>query len=330
MLARSLIPLAVALLLVTGCPKTDQSLVLVGGTTVSAAAIDEAPLSLLPSGALIIGTLDAKALMQSSFGPQVAELASALLPLGPESNFVAARDVSRIYAAAYAMQGADVCAVLQGNFDASAIGQAATARARTPSGTPLVRTQYAGYEIYTVANIGFAVLTRATILSGTETGMRRALDRLRYGSLENALPGWMRDLLEQQRDAAFVMVGDLSQQGVVAAAAAQVPFLGGITLLRLLGNFRPPGMNVVGTVGYRDAAAAAQGAAALGQLQQLAYLASLLASWGFGGQMPPLDVSQQGSDVAFATSLDTGLVSMLLTAAAQLLRPGATPSLWGG
>src|SRR5205085_3725974 len=114
------------------CPKTDESLVLVGGARVDVGHIDADPLSLLPSGAIMLGTLDARALFATQLGAQTGAIIAQLLPLGPESNFVAARDVQRVTGAVYAMQGADFCAVLHGNFDAPATPAAAQSRAPTP------------------------------------------------------------------------------------------------------------------------------------------------------------------------------------------------------
>jgi hypothetical protein len=314
----------VALMALLGCPKTDQSLVLVGGKPLAVEAIDGQPLNVLPSGAIVLGTLDAEALFKTNLGGQVGRIVAGLLPLGPESGFVPARDVKRIYGAVYAMQGADFAAVVQGNFNVAAIQQAAQTRAQTPSGAQLVQTRYAGYDIYTVANIGFVVLTQQTILSGNETGMRRALDRLRFGPFTQALPSWMVELLQekpgtQAGQAAFAVVGDVTGQGVVEAAADQLPFLGALRLLRVRGNFQPPGMNVVGSLTYGDAAAAAKGAEGLGQLQQYAYLVTLLATFGFGGRAPDLEVTQQDANVAFASQIDTATINLLLTMMAQWL-----------
>jgi hypothetical protein len=198
---------------------------------------------------------------------------------------------------------------------------------------PLVRSRYGHYDIYTVANVGFALLTPRTILSGNETGMRRALDRLRYGKLEPSLAPWMLELLGEQ-DAAFVMLGDLSSQGVVSAFGDRMPFVKDLTLLRVLGNFQPPGMNVVGSLTYGSEESAADGAAGLAQIKDLAYLASLLATWGFGGRMPEMQVAQQGTNVAFATSFDATTVSVLLGFIAQLTTVGSAPRpgawWWGG
>jgi hypothetical protein len=320
-----------ALLLITalslvGCPKQDHNLVLVGGQPVDAATIDAQPLRLLPSGALIVGDLDAQALFRTNLGTQVAQIIANVLPLGPESNFSPSRDVTRVYSAIYAMQGADFVSVLQGRFDVATIERAAQARTQTPSGQPLTLARYAEYTIYKVGGVGFVLLTPTTILSGNETGIRRALDRLRHGKLDDALAPWMRELLGSQ-NSAFTMVGDVRGQGVVSALDQQLPFMKDLQLVRVLGNFESPGVNVVGSLTYTDEAAATLGAKGLSQLQDLAYLGSLLASWGMGGQRPELDVSQQGADVAFATSVDATTVAVLLGLLVTMTQSG--PSAWG-
>ena len=308
-------------LVTLGCPRKDDSLILVGGATVDAATIDSDPLSVLPSGAIVIGQLDAQALFATSLGYKVGEIAANLLPLGAESNFVASRDVKRIYGATYTMQGADFCALLQGTFDVEAIRRAAQRSASTPSGVPIVQTSYGGNVLYTVANLGFAILTPNTILSGNETAMRRALDRLRVGKLEHSLAPWMHELFATQ-GAAFVLVGDLTGQGVVDAASSQLPFLAGLRLVRVLGNFRDPGTNVVGSLTYRDDAAATQGAQVLIQLPQMGgAILNLLAMFGFGPRIPALTVAQQGRDVAFSVSLEAATAALLLDYAVRATQP---------
>lgn len=332
-------------LLALGC-STNQNLVLIGGQPTHPADVDRAPLDLLPSGALVLGTLDAAALFRSSAAADVGRIVTNVVPVGPEANFDAQRDVQRVYGAVYAMQGADFVAVVQGNFDLVALENAARARAQTPSGAPLVVTQYGDKSLYTVANVGFVPLTNHTILSGNETGMRRALDQLRYGQ-GRGIPDWMRELLEQAVGApvapgtappavgakpAFAVVGDVAGQGVVAAAGDRLPFLAGLGMIRVLGNFEPPGMNVVGSLTYADEETAKVGSERLSDVQKLAYLASLMSTWGFGGRMPDMEVQRQGTNVSFATELDTSLMSIMLRAMADVLSPtkGSTPTFWGG
>ncbi len=295
---------------------------LVGGVQVPPEKIDSNPLGLLPSGALITGQLNARALFSTSLGGTTAAVVQQVLPLGRESNFDPARDVERVYAAVYAMQGADFCAVLQGNFDVASIARAAENRAPTASGSQLVRTFYGGYYIFTVANVGFVVLTPRTILSGDETGMRRALDRLRSGKITHELERWMAELLLDPKPA-FALGGAIAKQGVGLAASEQVPFLSGVSRLRMLGNFQTPGINVVGTLDYGDADAANRGAASLVQMRELAALVTFLSP--FGGAVPTnLDVRVNETQVSFASSLDTALVQFVLGAIGPIFRPAAS------
>jgi hypothetical protein len=303
-----------------GCSGAGESLVLIGGQAVDAATIDRDPLALLPSGILMLGYLDASAMWTSGLGGEVDQLVSNLLPLGRESNFVPSRDVTRVYGGLYAMQGADFCAVVQGNFDIDAIRRAADARSQTPLGAPIVKSRYAGTDLYTTGNVGFVVLTSHTILTGNETGMRRALDRLRVGKLERSVPVWMIALAET-KNASFALAGDLTGQAAVSTAAQQIPFLAGLRYVRIVGNFQPPGINFAGALTYADPQAAASGAVALRNLEQIARIASFLSSWGFGaGSVPPMQVAQSQNDVAFTLPLGDGMVRMLIRTASDAIR----------
>lgn len=307
-----------------GCRPTERGLLLVGGSHVTAAEIDARPLGLLPRNAILTGRLEARALFGTSLGPATGTLVSRVLPVGRESNFDAARDVERVYGAFYAMQGADFCAVLQGNFDVASIERAAAARSATPSGSPLVRTRYAGRTLYTAGNLGFVVLSAHSILSGDETGMRRALDRLRLGKLDVELPGWMLGPLAE-REAAFVVVGDLERQGVARAAADHLRFLDGLRTVRILGNFKAPGMHAVGALGYHDPDEARRAAGALDSLQQVSGLAALLTA--FAGVIPPhLELRTNEREVAFATAVDLGFLQVALATLTSAIRPG--PASW--
>lgn len=301
-----------------GCGGANENLVLVGGEPVDAATIDRDPLALLPSGIVMLGYLDAAALFQSSLGGEVSSVIQQLLPIGPESNFVPSRDVTRVYGGLYAMQGADFCAVLQGNFDVEAIRRSAESRAVTVLGAPLVKSRYAGNDLYTAGNIGFVVLTSHTVLTGNETGMRRALDRMRLGKLTRSVPAWMVDLTAT-RGAAFALAGDLTGQPAVASAAQQVPFLGGLRYVRVIGNFLPPGVNYAGTLTYSDPDAAAGGAVALRNVEQIARVATLLSSWGFGSA-PQMQVAQAQNEVGFTLPLSDATAKMLLRHGADALR----------
>lgn len=301
--------------LASGCGK-DEGAALIGGQRLDPYTIDRDPLALLPSGVILLSTLDTAALFHSSLGPEVSQIVAGLLPLGPESNFVASRDVTKMVGGMYAMQGVDFCAVFQGTFDERAIRTAAETRAVTLAGVPLIKSRYADMDLFTAGNIGFVILTSHTVVTGNETGIRRALDRLRYGKLERSMPKWMTDLASTQ-GAAFTLAGDLRGQGAVDAASSSMPFLSGLQTVRVVGNFQPPGVNYAGSLTYSDPARAASGAASLSHLQEVSKVVGLLASWGMGGSVPAMKVAQNGNDAAFTLSLDEGMAKLLLRVAAD-------------
>ena len=84
-----------------------DSLVLVAGERVDSARLDRDPVSILPPGILMFGYIDAALMFHSNLGPDVSSMVQTLLPLPPEAGFVPTRDVTKIFAGAYAMQGAD-------------------------------------------------------------------------------------------------------------------------------------------------------------------------------------------------------------------------------
>lgn len=308
--ARRILLCALALVPASGC-SGNNDYGLIGGEKVDASLVDRDPLALLPRGVLVLGSIDAAAMFQSTWGPEVEQIVQTLLPLGPESNFVPTRDVTRVVSGLYAMQGADFCAVVQGNFDLVAIQRAVDARAFTIDGAPLVKTRYAGNDLYTAGNLGFTLVTPHTVLSGNETGMRRALDRLRFGKLERAVPKWMLDLADT-KGATMAIAGDLGGPDAVDVTSAKVPFLGSMRSVRVLGNFLPPGMNFAGTLSYADAAGAASAAQTLRQAQQIAQITSMFTSIGWGAAIPTPEIAVQQSDVAFTVKVDDNFMHVLL------------------
>ncbi|MEM9695309.1 MAG: hypothetical protein AAGA56_22390 [Myxococcota bacterium] len=294
-----------------GCT-TDQSLVVIGQGKVPAASVDQAPLALLPEGAISVGRLDAARLFGTGLGQQMGQIVARVLPIGRESGFRPEQDVTAVVGGVYAMQGADFVSVIQGRFDLAGIEAAARAGALTPSRQPLVATEYAGYSMYTVSNVGFVVVTPSTVLSGNETGMRRALDRLRYTKLEPSMPEWIQTFLAENEKAAFAIAGDLKNQGAVQAASGRFPFVVGLELVRILGNFEPPGVNVVGSLTYPDEPQASAGAQGLEQMNQMASAASIFTAMGFGTSLPQLEIKPQGTNVAFATQVDLAVAGTLL------------------
>lgn len=300
--------------------------------------IDEDPLALLPAKALVYASVDLTALFGSSLGAEVAGFVQSLVPLGPESRFSPARDATRIRAGVYAMQGVDFCGVVEGNFDVAALRQAGDARALVPSTSPLVKTLYGPYVMYTVDNVGFAPLTARTMVVGNEIGMRRLLDRLRYGKVGRAIAPWMVAFGET-KNASLAIAGELGAESaflgaegpmktprptsspaspILRASAGNYPFLGDLRAMRILGNFHAPGINLAGTLTYASANSAGIGARDLKNTSQLAQWASMFSSFGLGAGLPPIQVAIRDSDVAFVQPIDAGVARSLM----QMMRAG--------
>lgn len=302
----------------SACGGSD-TLVLASGQRVDPAKLDADPVSILPAGALMFGYIDAAVLFKSNLGPDVSNMVQTLLPLGAESNFVPTRDVTKIFAGTYAMQGADFCAVVQGSFDTDAIRRSVDARAVSLAGVPLTKSRYAETDLYTAGNIGFTLLTAHTVLSGNETGMRRALDRIRTGKLTRAVPEWMT-ALGRTPGATFALAGDFGAASPGGAALQSMPFLSGANAIRLIGNFQSPGMNFAGTLSFNDEQGASASNSQLESLKSLSPFMSLLSAIGLGISIPPIQSAQSGKDVGFTIAMDEGTARTLLRKGGDVLR----------
>ena len=229
-----------------------DSVVVTGeGVRLSSEAIDKDPLALLPANPVVLGWVDAQAFLGSQFGGEINRIAAKYLPVGQQTGFVPQRDLKKIVGGVYSLAGADFVIVAQGDFNADMIRTAADQHATTPGGVPLVHSKYAGNDLFTAGNVGFTVVTQHTMLVGNETGMRRALDRIRDNRLKREVPDWMTKLMDNPQ-ASMVFAGDVTGQPQVAAMSKTVPFLNGLSNFRVLGNFQPPGINLAGTLSYPD------------------------------------------------------------------------------
>jgi hypothetical protein len=281
--------------------------------------------ALLPSGAVGIARLDAPAMFQSQFGPHVAQLVGARLPVPPSAGFDPARDLSAVYVGFYSMQGADFAGVATGAFHPAAIAQAADGTTMTPLGAPLVKTSYARTALYVSRNVGFAVLTEHTVLFGNETGIRRALDRLSEGRAKHDLVPWVDSLL-QTPNAAMVVAIDLAGQPPVAAAVRGLSFINGMKTGRIVGNFQPPGMNFAGTLSYPTPEAAQAAAASMNQANQMVQSYGFaLQFMGIGNPIQNLQTSPNGNDTQFAVGVEGKAVDWALAQAATMPLPALQP-----
>jgi hypothetical protein len=288
-----------------------------GGLT--ADQIDADPLALLPGSAVILAGVDAQAFYKSgSVGAQLSGLAEKLAPIGDEAGFSPSRDVDRVTLGVYALEGADVAAVVSGRFDQAKIDQAASNHTPTKSGGPVTASQYAGRTLYTVSNIGFTVITAHTAIAGTETGIRRTLDRIQDGHLKRDIAPWMITTIET-KDAETTLAADLSGLAVTAVQGIPLPWLQGLKMVRVLGDFRDPGLNVAGTLTYADAASAQAGASGVKQIGTLVNAASV---FGWMPQLKNLSVNAVDTNVECKFAVDDQGLRSLLSQASQWVPAG--------
>jgi hypothetical protein len=201
--------------------------------------------------------------------------------------------------------------VAQGDFNADMIRTAADQHATTPTGAAMVHSKYAGNDLFTAGNVGFTVVTQHTMLIGNETGIRRALDRIRDNRLKREVPEWMTKLMENPQ-ASMVLAGDVTGQPQVAALSKNVAFLNGLSNFRVIGNFQAPGINLAGTLSYPDPAGAAAGANGLKSIGQMASLMNVLAIFGLSSPLQNLQVNTQDNDATFVTAIDAQSLTRLL------------------
>jgi hypothetical protein len=322
---RRLLALALALLpLSSACAKKQETIVATGADKqLSDADIDREPESLLPGGAVGVFSIDTKKLYASEFGQKILGIARAKTPVPSSANFDAGRDLDHAWVGVYSMQGADAAAVLTGRFDKAAIEAAADGTQTSPLGVPVVKSSYAGRTLYTSQNVGFVVLTAHTVLAGNETGIRRALDRIKEGRVRKQTPEWF-DELSKTENAPLVAGFDLRAQPITDAVRQKLPFLNGLETARMVGNFESPGVNVAGTLSYHDEQGAAQGAASLLQVRDMiasfGWLASLLQ---IGQPIRQLDAKADGKDTKVVMGLDAGEVGKMLDQLSNYLGVGS-------
>ncbi len=314
MRARSFLALALALAPLFGCSHTDDVIVQTGaGKEASALDIDKEPLALLPSGVVGIASVDATQLVASPFGGRLLALLNQRLPIPPSAGFDPAHDLSRLYLGLYSMQGADLSGVALGKFDKAKIESAVNGVEKTPQGVPIAKRQYAGRTLYTAAGFGFCLLSDHTALFGNDTGIRRALDRVREGRVRRQTLPWMDKLLDNEKNAPIVAGADLRAQAIPAAASSNLAFLNGLETLAFVGNFKDPGVNLAGTLVYGDEAGAKQGEQNVQSLaQKLGTYGTLLAIAGYPQPVRQLQAEAKGKQAAFVVALDAAALITLL------------------
>ncbi|HVJ21504.1 MAG TPA: hypothetical protein VM686_39105 [Polyangiaceae bacterium] len=299
------------------------------GKSLTESDIDRDPLALLPGGAIALSYLDAKQMFASRFGEKLLAIASQQVPLPPSAGFEPRRDLEKTYTGIYSMSGADVAGVAVGRFDKAKIEAAADGTQKTALGLPVTKSSYAGRTLYTAGNVGFTVLTARTALFGNDTGIRRALDRIKEGRAKRQLPQWMDKLLATP-NAPLALGADLTSNPIPDAARSQLPFLEGVKTAAVLGNFQDPGLNLAGTLSYGDAESAQRGAENVVRLRgMLEGYAPFMALLGIPQPVKKLEAKAKEEEVSFVAGVDGEAVGVLLDKARDFLAV-TTPSPAGG
>jgi hypothetical protein len=306
------------------CAKQEDVIVHTGkGKEKTAVQIDADPLALLPGGAITVGVLDATALFSSQFGDKLLEASRRRAPLPASAGFEPKRDLTKVYFGVYSMQGADFAGVAVGSFDPKKIEAAADGTQKTPLGVPVTKSTYAGRALYTADSIGFTVLTARTALFGNQTGIRRALDRIKEGTAKRELPGWAAKVLNQP-GVPFAFGSNLKENPVPNALRSKLPFLDGVETLAVVGNFASPGVNLAGTLVYPDEEAAKIGAGKVAETRaMLDNYTPFLALLGIPQPVRKLEAEAVGKEGRFVAGIDALAVSGLLMRLDDLI--GALP-----
>ncbi len=277
-------------------------------------AMDDA-LALLPGNAIAVGTIDARAFFGSQhFGADLGRLVEKYMPIGEEAGFQASRDVDRVTFASYSYQGVDVAAIAIGKFDEAKIKQVATSQTPTKSGVPLVVSQYAGRDVYTMSNVGFTLLSDTRAVIGTESGIRRVLERIKDKRVQRDITPWMIQTVETP-GAVLAIAADLATQPMPPEVSRQipVPFMQNMKAARILTTFKD-GVQIAGSMTYPDAAGA-EGAAE--NLRKTANLAKWLSIVGI--RVQNVDIKVDKTDVQLQLGIDDQSLRQLLMTVPQWL-----------
>jgi hypothetical protein len=223
----------------------------------------------------------------------------------------------------YSMQGADFAGVAVGTFDPKKIEAAADGTQKTPLGVPVTKSTYAGRALYTADSVGFTILTTRTALFGNQTGIRRALDRIKEGTAKRELPTWAGKILNQS-GVPFAFGSNLKENPVPNALRSKLPFLDGVETVAVVGNFAPPGINLAGTLVYPDEETAKVGASKVSETRaMLDTYTPFLALLGIPQPVRKLEAEAVGKEGHFVAGIDAVAVSALLARLDDLV--GALP-----
>ena len=271
--------------------------------------VDADPLALLPSGGFAYVRVDLTRVRQDkALSDEVDAIAPGWGPFAA-AEFVPSRDLNSAVCTAYSATGLDGVCVLTGAFKADQIETAvATYQWPQAANQVLVKTVYQGKTLFTLANMGFTLLSPKTAIVGNESAIRRTLDRIADRKVVRTIESWALETLEtKDADAALVVNADTD---VAKTARERLPApLQNFRALRAIANVRGDRVNVASTISFADAAQAEKAEQAIAGGARLYALGTLF------GKFPSLndfEVKTVGSDTQVKGTFLTGDVSQSL------------------
>jgi len=178
-----------------------------------------------------------------------------------------------------------------------------------------VTSQYAGRDVYTVSNVGFTILSKERVVVGTESGIRRVLERIKDKRVKRDILPWMIATLETPGASAAV-AGDFASNPAPAEVLRQIPtpIAQKVKAVRVLMNFKEAGVEVASSGTYPDEAAAQDAKKAV---EQAANLAKWLAL--FGVTLKNVNIAVEKTDVQVKLEVDDQSLKTLLASLPQYL-----------
>jgi hypothetical protein len=326
--ASSIALLAAGLAAGLGCKRKTNTWVAAPTAPAAVVDLDGDPTALLPYGSLLVANLDAKQIANSTLGGDLTAIGERVIPIASQIDFQTKRDLDRIVFGAYAFSGADALAVLRGRFDPAKIEQAAQRGLNTPMGV-VVASTYAGRRIYTVANVGFTVLTARTAFVGTEAAIRRALDRIQAGVVRREMAPWMAAWVTQP-GYPVLLASDVTKQAFGKTVTGFVPWIAGVQYVRVGGRFNPDGsFGMSGALTYPDPGRAQQAATSFETFRRSLQVLTMLKLFGLDPVVRSAVVQSQGSDMQFSTVLDEKQARTLVRMLSDWLGGGGAPGPTG-
>lgn len=282
----------------------------------TAEQIDEDPFRLLPPGAVAWWHSNA-GLFASDFDDPVVEFFDTWMPFVRGGGIDLRKDVESLSGAVYASVANDVAFVCRGRFDPAAVeGKVA----QMPKDAAVTTTQFAGVTLYVSDQVGMAVLTERTLILGTQLGVRRVLELVEEGRVQRSTPEWFDALLlEEAADFQFGM--DLDAQPVPAVLRTRLEFLNHLRAARLLGNYRPPGLNLAGTLSFDTPEGGENAAQELNQAaRNLERYELLMTALSIPRIIHAIDAKSTGRDTQVAAELDGQAIAQLLQSGSTVLQ----------